>query len=334
MEKMFNKYCDNHIFKKMYTLRNQKYTGSFLLGLEKALSNLRSVNKDAYKDFINHKLKAKKKSGYDAHALISSLCELSVINTFLLQSDKKETFKYEPKLRSDSNKNVEFSIEIGPIKYNVEVKSPNFDNYNKKFTEQLIRDGHVTCSQARLFSVTDLNKNEILPAPDSKVKDFLVDANNKFPIDSNKDIELNILFICWNENYDQACTALKHPLSGLLTNNSWYTDSNNNIITFSNIDLIFVTDLYKSIIVHMCAGDSEIPSIVSGIPYLENRSNMTPLTPFLLPFSRFALIKPEREIKQCYIDPIPVAFFDTPVDLVDENFVSNLCPEFITTFTI
>jgi len=332
MKKVVEGYCANHILKILYKNLNLKYTKSFIVALEDALNNLKLVNKTAYKDFIHNKLKAKKKNDFDMHMLVSSLCELSIMNSFIIQSDKKETFTYEPKLRDDNNKNVEFSIIINNIKYNVEVKSPNFDNYNKKINEQLNRTGSVTRSEARLFSLEHLQEMGILPASDSKVKDFLKDANLKFPINTDKDKELNVLFICWNENYDQACTALKHPHSGLLTPNSWHKDESNQIITFPNIDLIFISDLYKSIIVHMIAGNDAISMFVSGVPYFESNSDIGFLTPFLLAFSRTALIKPEISIKQSYIAQLPIAFPNRIVDTVDEYFVSHFCPEFITTF--
>ncbi len=334
MKQIVDKYSNDHILKTIYKNPNLKYTKSFISGLEDALNNLKSVSKAAYKDFINTKLKAKKGNSFDMHALVSSLCELTIMNSFLVQSNKKDTFMYEPKLRTDNNKNVEFSIMIGDIKYNVEVKSPNFDNYNEKLHEQLQKNGIVTRSEARLFNLQQLQERGILPAPDSKVKDFLIDANLKFPIDTDKTKEINVLFICWNENYDQACTALKHPHSGLLTSNSWNKDESGQVVTYSNIDLIFISDLYKSIIVHMIAGDSPISMYISGVPYFEANSHMGFLTPFLLPFSRTALIKPEKTLNQKCIDEIPISFFNRPIDLVDEKYVSHLCPEFITTFTV
>lgn len=335
MNTFWNSYCNDHIFKQMYKYNNLKYTKSFFIELNKALNNIKSVDLSVYKDFINHKLKAKRKKSFDFHMLISSLCELAVMNTFIIQSDKKDTFLYEPQLRSDNKKNIEFSIKLGSIKYNIEVKSPNFETYNKKLNQKLIDTGFVTSAQARLLPKDALEKLNIVPAPDSKVKDFLVDSNLKFPTNTNKDKEINILFISWNENYDQACTALKHPASGLLTKNSWYKDTNNNPITFPNIDLIFISDLYKNIIVHMLAGNDKISKYISGVPYFENESFTpftTSLTPFLLPFSRFALVNTNPSIKQTYIDPLPITFPYNPVDLVTEKFVSKLCPEFISTF--
>lgn len=334
MKHIVDKYSNDHILRIIYKNPNLKYTKSFISGLEEALNNLKSINKTAYQDFIHNKLKAKKNNSFDIHTLVSSLCELAIMNIFIVQSNKKETFMYEPKLRSDNKKNVEFSIIIGDIKYNVEVKSPNFENFNKKLNEQLNKNGIVTRSEARLFSLQQLEENAILPASDSKVKDFLIDANLKFPIDTNKDKELNVLFICWNENYDEACTALKHPHSGLLTKNSWNKDENGQVITYPNIDLIFISDLYKSILVHMIAGDNPISMYISGVPYFEANSHRRFLTPFLLPFSRTALIQPETSIKQKYIEDLPIAFGDKHVELVDEKFVSHLCPEFITTFTV
>jgi len=44
------------------------------------------------------------------------------MNSFIYNSEEKESFIYEPKLRNDN-------------KYNVEIKSPNFENYNNKLNK-------------------------------------------------------------------------------------------------------------------------------------------------------------------------------------------------------
>ena len=84
----------------------------------------------------------------------------------------------------------------------------------------------------------------------------------------------------------------------------------------------------------MIAGDNPISMYISGVPYFEANSHRGFLTPFLLPFSRAALIEPELIINRKYIEELPIAFGDRHVELVDEQFVSHLCPEFITTFKV
>ncbi|MDR3587948.1 MAG: hypothetical protein P4L59_21950 [Desulfosporosinus sp.] len=321
----------DHILREVYDNRNMIFANSFLHGLETALFNLKTVEKKAYDDFVLHKLRAAKGNSFDMHSLISSLCELGIMNSFIKNSKKRESFAYEPKLRDDNNKNVEFTIVINRIKYNIEVKSPNFEHYNEKLNMLVQKHGSVMYYETRMFDLTKEEKAKNMTATDSKVKDFLLDANNKFPFISGKEKEINILFICWNDNTDQPCTALKYPLHGLLTKNSWYKDAKGKAVTFDNIDFIFISDLYQNILVHMLSGEIPLPGLLTGVPYFErNERFMFPinkLNPFILPFSRNVLIKPEKEIDEADIFNIPIAFSDQYVQIVDEAYVSNNCNE-------
>jgi len=94
--------------------------------------------------------------------------------------------------------------------------------------------------ETRMFDLTKEEKAENMTSTDSKVKDFLIDANNKVPLLTDKKKEINTMFICWNDNTDQPCTALKYPSHGLLTKNSWYKDSEGKTVIFNNIDYIFI----------------------------------------------------------------------------------------------
>ena len=315
-------YPDDHILCQVYKNRKLLFANSFLRGLNNALENVFCVCTTAYRDFANNKLRAADGVSFDFHSLIASMCELSIINTFIEKSENKDTFKYEPKLRNDNNKNVEFSIIINKVKYNVEVKSPNLSNYYNELHTKIEKHGSVVRFDTRGFGKPE--KENQIGSTDPRVKDFLVDANNKFP-NSNIPNELNVLFICWDDNNDQPCIALKHPMHGLLTSRTWYKNGDEKPILFPNIDIIFVSDLYQCIIAHMLSGDEPLPGLITGIPYFENNARFLPyrINPFNIAFARNVAIKPLIDIDESMIFNLPIAFSDQYVQVVDENYVAR-----------
>ena len=222
------------------------------------------------------------------------------MNSFIEKSENKDTFKYEPELRSDNRKNVEFSITINKVKYNVEVKSPNLSNYYKELNSKIKKHGAVVRFDTRAFGKP--NKEDQIGSPDARVKDFLVDDNN-----------------------DQPCIALKHPTHGLLTQNTWYKNGDGKPIVFPNIDIVFVSDLYQNIIAHMLSGNVPLPSMLTGVPYFEDNLRFLPykLNPFYISFSRNVAIKPLIDIDEYIIFNIPIAFSDQYVQVVDEKYVGR-----------
>lgn len=190
--------------------------------------------------------------------------------------------------------------------------------------------------EARLFNLSATEKRDRMTTTDSKVKDFLVDSNEKFSIVKDESREINILFICWNDHTDQPCTALKHPFNGLLTKNSWYKDENNAVVTFENIDLIFVSDLYQNLFAYMNSGNIPYPDELSGVPFFQNNERflrpVLTLNPFLLSHSRNILIEPTKEFTQEQIFNLPIAFSDQSVIVVNEDFVAKNCCEIKCSF--
>ena len=100
-------------------------------------------------------------------------------------------------------------------------------------------------------------------------------------------------------------------------------------MAFSNIDFIFVSDLYQNIIAHLSSGAIALPSFITGVPYFEHNDRFIPnqLNPFYLAFSRNVLIKPDIDICDNAIKNgifnIPIAFEDQDVEVIDEKYVSR-----------
>lgn len=330
IEKILQNCSTDHFLNTLFQHKNEYFfTSSFLHHLNNALDRLLRIDYKAYNDFITHKLPARKNSSFEFHSYISSLCELSIIHSFLSMNCKIDSFDYEPCLRHDNKKNVEFSLKTNCATYNVEVKSPNLESHYTTINEKIDKHGTVVRFDSRGIKKPN-NENEI-PSPTMRVKDFLVDANRKFPQRSGED-SFNILFIAWDENLDQPCIALKEPRHGLLVENSEFRDADGSEFQFENIDLIFVTDLYKNFIVHMASTDIPLPSFITDVPYFDNAlKRVTPfaVNPFMLPFSRSGVIGVNCNLQESHVQDaiyqLPITFYDQDVLIVDEDYVEKNC---------
>lgn len=325
-------YSDDHILKQLLSFKNFPFPSSYLNFFVEAILNVNHIDPKAALDLLNHKIRSKSGDSYDFHNLLSSLCELSVMNTMLFKIDNPSTFKYEPQPLKGSQKNPEFTINISDYKYYIEVKTPNFENYRKKMCEILKSEKVVAHYESRIFNLSEKQKSENMVSTDSKIKDFLVDANNKF-LKSEGNTHFNVLFICWTDHTDQPATALKHPRHGLLTKNSWFKDEDGIIISFNNIDLIFITDLFQNHITHMSCTSEPMPSIISGVPYFDDtiKTRIIP-DPFNLKNSRNVIV--ESQIDEKIIFPLPISTFEKPVTVITEEYVNRYCPNIKISFTL
>jgi hypothetical protein len=279
-------------------------------------------------DYLENKIRAKSGDSFDLHGFLSSVCELSIMNTMLTKIQDASTFEYEPRPIPGSKKNPEFSLEIEKVKYYFEVKAPNLENYYKKLISKVETGNPVLQFDSRIMPLTEERKEHIL-STDSRIKDFLVDANSKFLKGNNE--HFNVLFICWSDETDQPCTALKHPSHGLLTKNSWFKNGKGEVITFDNIDLIFISDLLQNHLVHMSCNGVAMPSFISGVPYFDNYQHTGIIPdPFNLGSSRNVII--ETSVPESIIFPLPISTYDNPVHVITEEVVKRYCPEFKISF--
>ncbi|MCX7920470.1 MAG: hypothetical protein N3B21_00385 [Clostridia bacterium] len=322
---VINTYSADHPIKNLLDKSDLPFPGSYLSFLCKAIINVNKVSTKAAKDFINNKIRSKREESYDVHNLFSALCELSILNTMLIQSNNPKSFDYEPKPNPGSKKNPEFSIEIADVTYYIEVKAPNMENQENKLNAQLDKRGSVMQFDSRFPFIPEEIRKESLLSTDSRVKDFLVDANKKFK-KRNWNSHYNILFICWNAETDQPATALKDPWHGLLTKNSWFKDEAGNIVKFENVDIIFINDLYQNHLVHMSCTTEPMPSTISSVPYFDRLTYEGMPNPFILPYSRNVMV--ENEIDEKIIFPLPISRADDFVDVVTEEYVTSYCADF------
>lgn len=317
-------YCTNHPLRIVKDNIEHPFPNSYLNYLINALMKLNLFSKKATRDFLDNKLMAKNGDTCDQHKVLSSLCELTVLNSFLDKLDNRNDFMYEPVVRRDSNKNPECYVKIKDVNYYIEVKAPNFENYNKKLYKLLEKKRQALHFESRIFELDSEMKKNNLTSTDSKVKDFLSDTNKKFArVEAQNNI--NILFICWNDHTDQPATALKHFNNGLLTNQSWYREEGE-IVTFDNIDIIFINDIYQSHFIHMSCKDEPLSNYISGVPYFDVtfETGFIP-NPFLIKNSRSWII--ETNVGEDKIFPLPISTYDKPIKIIDEEYVKKHCPD-------
>ena len=330
--RIINSYSDDHMLKKLLSFQKFPFPNSYINFFVEEILNVNNIDHKAALDLLNHKIRAKSGNSYNSHNLLSSLCELSILNTMLFKIDDPSTFEYEPQPLKDSKKNPEFKLNISNYKYYIEVKTPNFENYHEKLHEKLESGKPVIHYESRSLDLSEEEKSKSMVSTDSKIKDFLVDANNKF-LKSEDNTHFNVLFICWTDHTDQVATALKHPKHGLLTKNSWFKGEDDKIICFNNIDLIFITDILQNHIVHTICISEPIMSIISGVPYFDDtiKTGIIP-DPFNLMNSRNVIV--ESQINETIIFPLPISMNEKPVTVITEEYVKKYCPEFKISFSL
>ena len=286
-----------------------------------ALSHLARVSEDGYYDMVRNKLAAPNgKNDYNLHNLISAFCELSVMNTFICRSSNPESFKYEDRLRDDSRKNVEFTIQMADYTFHVEVKSSNLVLEDQKIAKKLQEKGMVQMIDARIPNFEEIEENSTIPVMgslDRRLFDYLDSANNKFKKTSNEK-EINLLIICWDDRLQIPLMALKSPQhEGLLTDNSYQKDANGNPQTFQNVDCVLVNTTYEL-----------LKQFAAMILFLDF-SPQFPVDPFFQVFSQNALIDYNLNEDRVYmIEDI----LQTKVTIVTEELADSLKPFSVATF--
>ena len=171
--------------------------------------------------------------------IIQLLAELYVINHLACLGLPDAVFLHEPP-STTSDKNPEVGIKLPDKKIFVEVKCreyiPHHNNRGAAAVEVPARmDG------ARELARTLVNEGETIVYPRHNViKDFLISANDKFQGIKKDDYNaITVLVIVWDDFIYEPISSLINAVSGLLTENSFYT--NDNVpISFGNIDAIIV----------------------------------------------------------------------------------------------
>ncbi|TNC02660.1 hypothetical protein FHG65_00175 [Bacillus cereus] len=132
---------------------------------------------------------------------------------------------------SKNSKNPEFRSKLSGKYYAGEVKTPSL----KKFKEKRQSGFQVTTHlpDREVISIDNIINPKLLT-----VKDFLVNTEEKYSeyiLEEQFKEDFRFLFIVWDDFINEAISALTSPFCGLFTPNSFYKESN-----FELIDGVFI----------------------------------------------------------------------------------------------
>jgi len=168
---------------------------------------------------------------HDYEQLMQTIAEAVVVSRLVLCDGWPEetTFKLEPTAKG-SKQNPELLIS-GPVgSVGIEVKAPGLVAHRQARESRPV--------QLTYRGTTPLRK-DMTPPRDNPVKDFLISADSKFAAFKAADQKfIGILVIVWDDHIYEPITALLHPLSGLLTEQSFYRDEHDVAVKFPNITAV------------------------------------------------------------------------------------------------
>jgi hypothetical protein len=186
-------------------------------------------------------IQGKGESQYEA--ILSILAEIYVTGGLLEQADYKEgkpLFAHEPGPKG--KKNPEFEVCVSGHWFAIEVKSPRLTQHG------YLRSTNPYQVGARLPQEVVSWMNPTLPR-DNPVKDFLVSAEEKFAVyETHRNGAFRILVIVWDDFCNEPIAALRSPVSGLLTEQSFYRDNDDNPVRYPHVDGVIVIRYQHQII--------------------------------------------------------------------------------------
>jgi len=121
----------------------------------------------------------------------------------------------------------------------VEVKAPALFSHQKSRSSNAEQIASRFASQEQLLNLLH-NPKEVTYPRDNPVKDFLVSAQSKFEQFEQEPNFVGVLAIVWDDFIYEPISALLHPDSGLLTENSFYRDNDGHPITFSTVGAVLI----------------------------------------------------------------------------------------------
>ena len=211
--------------------KDKKFTNELVANLE----NLNDIDLNKIKTLMCGNSK------YSTFLYNQGIAELFI---YFLLNKQNITFCTEENENNSNSSNVDVSFEFKDIKFNIEVKSPeyNLPSENKLSGSFANRFGNKKDNYLMMKNFSEkLKKNitgtkyedvETLNLTDNKVKDCLLSAQNKFaePTKTN----FNILFLCTTtEEMESYWQYIVNPNSGFFNENSdvssFFADKNQTI---------------------------------------------------------------------------------------------------------
>ncbi len=139
-----------------------------------------------------------------------------------------------------SDRNPELVVSTPNLRLGVEVKAPALLAHEEKRGSRPLQAGGRLFPASRLEEMAGGKEKLTLPR-DNPVKDFLASADGKFAGFRAADADFyGVLAIVWDDFIYEPITALLHPASGLLTENSFARHEEDEPLRFPNVDAILL----------------------------------------------------------------------------------------------
>lgn len=201
----------------------------------------------------------------DWEQLLQILAELMVVSRVLAQDwDDTTTFEAEPAVQK-GGRNPEIVIRNQSITLAVEVKAPALFAHQENRTTNPEQIASRFASQEQIQQLLDDPEKATLPR-DNPVKDFLVSAQSKFEQFKGEENFVGVLVIVWDDFIYEPLSSLLHPGSGLLTENSFYKDSENKPVLFESVGaVVVIRQLHQ--MVRACRDEPLADGLVSPLQY-------------------------------------------------------------------
>lgn len=217
---------------------------TYISELSELIQKLQKVIPETkFRDLINNKLQIKL-ANFDEHQFIQTACELTVMNEFLGRNGV--TFEYEKKVTKP--KDVDFSISVDSISYNIEVKCPSFKENNNSDGEVKLHFPNRASSLEERTKLIQPIKDKLeqngkslseVKSLDNTMKDFLKSTQSK--VSESPLINVNVLVIgCDDEVNMHEWREYLVGYNGFFTEHSFIAHGE-----FNRVDYVLLTNMYN-----------------------------------------------------------------------------------------
>jgi len=207
----------------------------FLLGFTRTLAEIDSASPGYAEEMLQRLAGIKQTGEAQYEAVLQILGEIYVTQGVVEAADRENNVVFvghEP--GPHGNKNPECEARIRGQWCAIEVKTPQLIAHARQ------REKNDLQISTRLPRELTRDKAATLPR-DNPVKDFLVSAEEKFAAyEGHRPGAMRLLVIVWDDFCYEPIAALVSPISGLLTERSFFRTKNDVAVTYPHLDGIVV----------------------------------------------------------------------------------------------
>lgn len=172
--------------------------------------------------------------------LIQKLAEVLALRVALdIDWPENTIFSHEPE--APNGKRPELYIETKNEVFIIEVKCPRLIEHKERRSKDSgqLAARFMPKEQSQEILSSMFGDKATLPK-DNQIKDFLVSANEKFISFKSDKPTFGLLVLIWDNLLYEVISPLTHGVCGLLTENTWFKNSNEEPERFSSVDGVLV----------------------------------------------------------------------------------------------